>query len=79
MDAHVLIDYYNLPQKVINTGAASLVSQVDSLVRSTQTDTDEIFVRWFQVTRNVNLRQRRCATAECSASTWRSRVRAQPL
>jgi hypothetical protein len=47
MDVHVLIDYYNLPQKVLNAGVASLVTQVEALVRWTCPDACEVYVRLY--------------------------------
>jgi hypothetical protein len=54
VDVHVLIDYYNLPRKVINAGATSLVTQMGALARSTYADAGEIFIRlyggWYEDT-----------------------------
>jgi hypothetical protein len=47
MDTYALVDFYNLPQAILNAGATSLVSQMDSLVRSTNPDTQELFVRFY--------------------------------
>jgi uncharacterized LabA/DUF88 family protein len=47
MDVHVLVDYYNLPKKLLNAGATSLVVQMESVVRLAYPGVVDIFVRLY--------------------------------
>jgi NYN domain len=47
MDAHVLVDYYNLPKRLLNAGLVAFVSQMESVVRSASPDVVDVFVRLY--------------------------------
>ena len=47
MNAHLLIDYYNLPQKLLNAGVESILKQLESMIDATSTDTEDMFVRLY--------------------------------
>lgn len=47
MRSHILVDYHNLPLRVVDAGVAQLASTVDSLAYSIYPDTEETTVRLY--------------------------------